>query len=225
MAKNEKSEETSVSLTKSQSISVSKSESLSESKSVSLSTSESLSNSVSVSKSESKSELLSKSESLSQSISESKSVSASTSKAESKSESLATSESESQVEMKSESHFDGIVVPPARDLYGDVPGPVYYTNEGSNEKKLARFQPPYPNPKTTEPYVFKKGDALIDVCIDHFGLVNYDWLLTCNRIEYKNRFKIKPGTVLKGTYTPTEADWSVIHSYDKPRPIYRYEYY
>jgi|GEM_PF-5138444 len=91
-----------------------------------------------------------------------------------------------------------------KNLYGRLKGPIKFYNAGSKKWELARWQPPYPTPKTLEPYTFQKGDK-IWLLAEKWGVTNA-WIRRCNSIDYLDQNKIKPGTVLKPTYTPSARD-------------------
>ena len=156
------------------------------------------------------SESLSTSSSLNESLSTSSSLTESMSMSDSKNESLA--ESTSIVNSQTEPIFNEVVEdpePPHKDLYGDVQGVVMYKFFG--EWKKARWQPPYPNPITLEPYIWQKGDEMWRVA-NHYR-VSLDWLLICNRISYGRRDKVAVGRAITPTYTPNNADWYIKYGY------------
>lgn len=91
-----------------------------------------------------------------------------------------------------------------KNLYGRIKGPIKFYNLATKKWELARWQPPYPTPKTLEPYTFKEGDKIWEVA-GRWGVTNA-WIRRCNSIDYLDQNKIKPGTVLKPTYTPSSRD-------------------
>lgn len=91
-----------------------------------------------------------------------------------------------------------------KNLYGRIKGPIKFYNLATKKWELARWQPPYPTPKMLEPYTFKEGDKIWEVA-GRWGVTNA-WIRRCNSIDYLDQNKIKPGTVLKPTYTPSNRD-------------------
>ncbi|KRL84585.1 LysM peptidoglycan-binding domain-containing protein [Ligilactobacillus apodemi] len=84
-----------------------------------------------------------------------------------------------------------------KDLYGHVQGPVKFWNKATKEWERARWQPPYPTPKSLEPYIVKKDDK-IWLIAEKYGVTNA-WIRRCNSIDYLDQNKLKPGKVLKFT--------------------------
>ena len=91
-----------------------------------------------------------------------------------------------------------------KDLYGRVPGPVSFYNLVTKRWEAARWQPPYPTPKSLEPYKVQKGDK-IWLIAEKYGVTNA-WIRRCNSIDYLDQNKLKPGKILKFTYTPSNRD-------------------
>lgn len=91
-----------------------------------------------------------------------------------------------------------------KNLYGRVPGPVKFYNLANKQWELARWQPPYPTPKSLEPYVVQPGDK-IWLIAEKYGVTNA-WIRRCNSIDYLDQNKLKPGKILKFTYTPSNRD-------------------
>ncbi len=91
-----------------------------------------------------------------------------------------------------------------KDLYGRVPGPVSFYNLVTKRWEAARWQPPYPTPKSLEPYEVQKGDK-IWLIAEKYGVTNA-WIRRCNSIDYLDQNKLKPGKILKFTYTPSNRD-------------------
>ena len=96
--------------------------------------------------------------------------------------------------------------PPHKNLFGYVNGVVKYKDEYGNWVN-ARWQPPYPTPSDLSDYVVKPGDQIWRIANNHH--VPNTWIRHCNAIPYSRQNSLRPGTVLKMTYTPSRRDFFI----------------
>lgn len=96
--------------------------------------------------------------------------------------------------------------PPHKNLFGYVNGVVKYKDEHGDWVN-ARWQPPYPTPSDLSDYVVKPGDQIWRIANNHH--VPNTWIRHCNAIPYSRQNSLRPGTVLKMTYTPSRRDFFI----------------